>query len=276
MANLEDLYGDIVNKARRGRKLSEADLGQKVGLGEKQVKELIASKWKPDDATLRKVASELGLGGDRLVAIANNAYSPAPVDLERWGCAAMLPMPYEDMVVNVYLIWDKKTKKAVLFDTGTQFDPIHEVVKKHGLTVELLCLTHTHVDHVVAIEEVLKNFQPAVAGSANEPVGGARFVREGETLKCGNLTIKVHETDGHSAGGLTFVVSGFGGGLPDIAVAGDAIFAGSMGGPMVSYDNLHKNVKGKILTLKDDTVLMCGHGPMTTVGEEKRNNPFFP
>jgi glyoxylase-like metal-dependent hydrolase (beta-lactamase superfamily II) len=275
MAKLEDLYGDIVGKARRGQKLTESDLGRKVGLTEQQIKDLQSSKWKPDDATLRKVATALGLGGDRLVAIANDRYGPAPVDLARWG-AAQITSPFEDYFVHTYMVWDKKSSEAVLFDTGTQAEPIHDVIRRNNLTVKMLCLTHIHPDHVVVLPEIRKKYDPAVMASKAEPVDGAKFVREGDTLQCGSLSLNVLETDGHSPGGLTFVVTGFGGGLPALAVVGDAIFAGSMGGPMVSYERLHSNVKNKILKLAEDTVLMCGHGPLTTVGEEKRNNPFFP
>jgi glyoxylase-like metal-dependent hydrolase (beta-lactamase superfamily II) len=276
MAKLEDSFGDIINKARRGNKLAEADLGRKVGLTEQQVKDTQSYTLKPDDATIRKLAAALGLHGDRLIASAKETYSPAPVDLLRWGCAAMIPSPYDDIVVNTYLIWDKKSKEAVLFDTGTQAGPLHALIQQNGLTLKLLCLTHTHPDHVVVLPEIRQKYNPPVIASKAEPVEGARFVREGEAVWCGALSLKVLETDGHSPGGLTFVVTGFGVGLPAMAVAGDAIFAGSMGGPSVSYERLHSNVKNKILKLADNTVLMCGHGPLTTVGEEKRNNPFFP
>lgn len=274
MAKLEDLYGDIVGKARRGHKLTEADLGKKVGLTEQQIKDLQSSKWKPDDATLRKVASALGLGGDRLVAIANDGYCPAPLDLARWG-AAQITSPFEDYFVHTYMVWDRKTKEAVLFDTGTQAEPIYQVVGMNGLTVIMLCLTHTHPDHIVVLDEVRKKYDLPVYASKAEPVEGAKFVKEGDTLQCGSLNLRVLETDGHSPGGFTFVVSGTGG-ASDLAVVGDAIFAGSMGGPMISYERLHSNVKNKILKLADNTVLLPGHGPLTTVGEEKRNNPFFP
>jgi glyoxylase-like metal-dependent hydrolase (beta-lactamase superfamily II) len=275
MAKLEDLFGDIIGKARRGLKLTEAELGKKTGLSEQQVKDLQSSKWKPDDATLRTVATALGLAPDRLVAIANDAYSPAPVDLARWN-AAQITSPFEDYFVHTYLAWDPKTKEAVLFDTGTQAEPIHGLIQKHGLKVKLLCLTHTHGDHVAVLDEVRKKYNPPVIASKAEPVDGAKFVREGDLLSCGGLTLKVLETDGHSPGGFTFLISGFAGGLPDIAVVGDAIFAGSMGGPMISYERLHSNVKNKILKLSENTALLPGHGPLTTVGEEKRNNPFFP
>jgi hydroxyacylglutathione hydrolase len=276
MAKLEDSFGDIVNKARRGRKWTEAEVGKRAGLTEQQVQDIQGYKLTPDDGTIRKLAGVLGLDPDRLVASARESYSPTPIDLSRWNCAAQIPTTYEDMVVNTYLVWDKNSKEAVLFDTGADARPIEDVVAKRSLQIRLLCMTHTHVDHVAALDEVRKRYSPPVIASKAEPVDGARFAREGDVLRCGTLSIKVLETDGHSPGGFTFVVTGLGAGIPDMAVVGDAIFAGSMGGPMVSYERLHSNVKNKILTLKEDTVLMPGHGPLTTVGEERRNNPFFP
>lgn len=276
MAKLEDQFGDVVGKARRGLKLSEAELAKKTGLTEQQINDIQDYKLKPDDAVIKKLAAALNLHADRLVASAHETYSPKAVDLGRWGCIAQFPSPYSDMIVHTYLIWDKNSKEAVLFDSGTQAGPIENAIQQNGLKLAMLCLTHTHADHVVVLPEIRKKYNPPVMASKNEPVDGAKFVKEGETLKCAGLSLKVFETDGHSPGGLTFVVSGFGGGLPDVAVVGDAIFAGSMGGPMVSYERLRSNVKNKILTLKDDTVLLPGHGPLTTVGEEKKNNPFFP
>ncbi len=74
-------------------------------------------------------------------------------------------------------------------------------------------------------------------------------------------------------GGTTYVISGL---AAPVAVVGDALFAGSMGGGMISYDDALKNNREKIMTLPDETILCPGHGPMTTVAEEKRHNPFFP
>ena len=276
MSKLEDSFGDIVNKARRGLKLSEAELAKKAGLKEQQINDILAYTWKPDDATIVRLADVLGLHAKNLVASAHETYSPEPVDLRRWSCAAQIASPYNDIIVNTYLIWANQSREAILFDTGTQAGPIHELIRANGLTIRLLCLTHTHGDHVVVLPEIRKTYNPTIIASKAEPVEGAKFVREGDGLACGKLALKVLETDGHSPGGLTFVVSGFENGLPDFAVVGDAIFAGSMGGAMVSYERLHSNVKNKILRLPDTTVLMPGHGPLTTVGEEKRNNPFFP
>jgi len=84
--------------------------------------------------------------------------------------------------------------------------------------------------------------------------------------------VKSYTTSGHSVGGTTYLIEGL---ERPIAVVGDAMFAGSMGGGMVSFPDAWKNNREKILTLPDETILCPGHGPMTSVGEEKRNNPFF-
>src|SRR5438477_221430 len=88
----------------------------------------------------------------------------------------------------------------------------------------------------------------------------------------GLAQIDTRLTCGHSSGGMTYVVNGL---APPIAIVGDSIFAGSMGGGNVSYDDALRNNLKKILTLPDETIICPGHGPMTTVGEEKQHNPFF-
>ncbi len=91
-------------------------------------------------------------------------------------------------------------------------------------------------------------------------------------MRSANLDIETRLTWGHSPGGTTFVVNGL---AHPIAIVGDSLFAGSMGGGGVSYPDAVKNNREKILTLPNDTIICPGHGPMTTVGEEKEHNPFF-
>ncbi|HAW97391.1 MAG TPA: MBL fold metallo-hydrolase, partial [Opitutae bacterium] len=102
---------------------------------------------------------------------------------------------------------------------------------------------------------------------------GATPIREGFEHSIGGLSLTALHTHGHSVCGMTFLIKGL---ERMVAITGDAIFAGSMGGGMVSYEDALRNNREKIMTLPDDTVLCPGHGPMTTVGEEKAHNPFFP
>src|SRR5204863_4816822 len=102
----------------------------------------------------------------------------------------------------------------------------------------------------------------------DEAIAGAETFSAGHKFVAGTLQIETRQTSGHSRGGITYVVHG----LPKpLAVVGDAIFAGSMGGGMVSYQDALRNNREQILTLPDDTILGPGHGPLTTVGEEKRH-----
>src|ERR1017187_8405054 len=104
-------------------------------------------------------------------------------------------------------------------------------------------------------------------------MGGAEVFADGKVWTVGGVKIEARRTSGHARGGTTFVVRGLG---REVAVVGDALFAGSMGGGMVSYEEALRTNRESIFTLGDETIVAPGHGPLTTVGEEKLHNPFFP
>jgi glyoxylase-like metal-dependent hydrolase (beta-lactamase superfamily II) len=148
-----------------------------------------------------------------------------------------------------------------------------EAIAEHQLSVEAILLTHSHGDHVLELDRLKeKTGAPAWIGE-KEPLEGAETFAVGRTFRIGNLDVGTRSTWGHSAGGITYVVRGL---SRTIAVVGDAIFAGSMGGGAVSYDAAITTNRENILTLPEETVICPGHGPLTTVGEQKRVNPFFP
>lgn len=275
MAELEDALGDIVAKARRGRGMSEGDLAAVAGLTLKQIEEIESYELVPEDAVVWRLAEALDLKTPALVDIAHGNYSPEEPDLNGYAPLRVISSPFSTYLVNAYLLWDPDSRNAVLFDTGTDMQPIRETIDSEGLHLEVLALTHTHRDHVAIIDEVRSLFGPRVIASPNEPVPQAQLVADNESFTVGALGVVVRETDGHSPGGLTFIVSGPGV-QHRIAVVGDALFAGSAGGAAVSYDALHSGIREKILTLPDETLILPGHGPMTTVGQEKRHNPFAP
>jgi glyoxylase-like metal-dependent hydrolase (beta-lactamase superfamily II) len=133
-------------------------------------------------------------------------------------------------------------------------------------------LTHTHGDHIYDLDRLKeKTGAPAFVGE-REPIDGAEPFVHGRTWSVGSLKIDTRLTWGHSKGGITYIVTGL---AQPVAVVGDAVFAGSMGGGGVSYaDALSTNGK-EILSLPGNTIICPGHGPLTTVGEEKKHNPFF-
>jgi glyoxylase-like metal-dependent hydrolase (beta-lactamase superfamily II) len=141
-----------------------------------------------------------------------------------------------------------------------------------GLTIKLILLTHAHPDHVADLERLTQTTGAPIYLSSRENAIGAQAIEEGRTFTVGKLEIESRLTWGHSPGGMTFVVRGL---ARPVAIVGDSLFAGSMGGGNVSYGDAVRNNLEKILTLPNETILGPGHGPLTTVGEEKRHNPFF-
>src|SRR5207248_54602 len=143
----------------------------------------------------------------------------------------------------------------------------------HGLTIKLILLTHTHVDHIADLPRLKAVTGARVYVPRLEALEGADPFSEGRIFQAGRLEIESRQTSGHSVGGMTYVVSGL---ATLVAVVGDALFAGSMGGGAVSYTDALRNNRNKILALPNETILCPGHGPLTTAGEEKLHNPFFP
>jgi len=255
---LEDNFADIVAKAQRGLRLSPADLPPLRSPGN-------------DDATIRKLAAVLHLGPVALIASARNLWRPhdqPPLD----GLAAF-NTPFGDMTVNAYVVFDPGTRRAAAFDTGADADPMLQYIREQKLKLELILLTHIHTDHVYELDRLQQATGAKPWVSDREPLSGAEPFADGKEFALGGLKISTRRTSGHARGGTTFVVTGL---AERLAVVGDALFAGSMGGGLVDYDEALRTNRAAIFTLPEDTIICPGHGPLTTVGEEKLHNPFFP
>ncbi len=266
---LEDNFEDVLGKALRGTGMPDGVLEFLTGVSEETIAKLKDGEF--DEESLRKVASPLGLDADTLVERAREAWVPAPVEVEG---LRQYNTVFDDMTVNNYLVWDPASKEAALFDTGTDASGAIGLVDELGLTLKQLFLTHTHLDHIadrVAVEShnpELKTFVNAL-----EPAGGATRFQPGDAFSVGTLRVSTRLTKGHSPGGTTYVINGL---SCPVAIVGDALFAQSMGGGMISYQDALATNRAELFSLQDDTVICPGHGPMTTVGEEKAHNPFYP
>jgi glyoxylase-like metal-dependent hydrolase (beta-lactamase superfamily II) len=265
---LEDNVGDIIGKAQRGLGMSESELAQKVGISAAQIRKLRDGKI--DDDALQKIAPVLRLDPNALVDLAAGKWQPDK--LQNFDGLAQFTSDYSGMAVNSYLVWDLESKHAAAFDTGADCRDMLRLATRENLTIEMILLTHAHSDHVADLPRLREETGAHVFAPARELVPGAEAVEEGKHFRLGKIDIDTRLTSGHSPGGITYVVNGL---ARPIAVVGDSLFAGSMGGGNVSYEDALRNNLEKILTLPDETIVCPGHGPITSVGQEKKHNPFF-
>jgi hydroxyacylglutathione hydrolase len=192
---------------------------------------------------------------------------------------------------NSYLVEDEDSRDAVIIDSNLEPDLIVELAKSRGSNIKAIILTHTDLDHIAGLHELREAFGDvpvAVHDSERHVVAEGRplrrefgplatkidrvvALRESETFKAGSLEFEVLHTPGHSPGGVTLKIDGY-------LFTGDALFAGSIGrSDFANSDGpgLIEGIKAKLLTQPDDMIVYSGHGPATTVGRERRMNPFL-
>lgn len=264
---LEDNFTDIIGKAQRGLQLSDETLAERAGVSLEALQQLQSGQF--DRETSDKIAPCLELDAAALADLAEEKWQPNDAAVEG---LAQFATTFGDMTVNAYLVWDPTTKMAVAFDTGANCEAMLERSRRAGLSIELILLTHAHPDHIADLARLATVTGAPIHLSELEQAPGAQPVPQGEICSVAGLTIESFLTSGHSPGGMTYFVRGLD---QPVAIVGDSLFAGSMGGGNVSYGDAIRNNLEKILTLPNDTILCPGHGPLTTVAEEKEHNPFF-
>lgn len=267
---LEDNFNDIIAKAQRGLGIDDAELARRARVETAAVASLKAGRF--DETVARRIASHLRLNRDALVQLALKKWYPT-VPVFPTGFA-IFNTPYEDMTVNSYIVWDDRSRHAAVFDTGGTCEPMLEFLKEKRLSVRYIFITHTHEDHIADLPRLVAETKGEIWASEREPVAlpGAKTFIEGAFFHLGPHAIKTLSTWGHSPGGTTYLITGM---SWPLAVVGDSMFSCSMGGGNVSFADAYENNLKKIMSLPNDTVLACGHGPLTTVSQERRNNPFF-
>jgi len=266
---LEDNFTDVLGKAQRGHKLSDAALAERAGITPAELAAIHGGEVR--EHALRAVAPVLGLGRNSLLAMARREWYPQPPLFKRGF--AMFNSAFEDMTVNSYLVWDVRTRLAAAFDTGADAQPMIDTVAAESLTLRYIFLSHTHDDHIADLDRLAAT-GAEIWASELEPLDrpGAKTFQENAHFHFGEIAIKTLFTWGHSPGQTTYYITGL---SWPLAIVGDSLFASSMGGGLVSYDAQLRNNQQKIMKLPADTVLACGHGPLTTLRQEKLHNPFF-
>tara|TARA_A100001015_G_C14983149_1_gene710357 strand:+ start:393 stop:1214 length:822 start_codon:yes stop_codon:yes gene_type:complete len=266
---LEDFHQDILSKAMRGLSIGKNEMANRLNVHKSAIDSVLQGAL--DEELIRGMANELKIDGEKLVQSSKKEWMPPLVQLEG---LKQFNLPFGQMLVNTFLIWCMETRFAWVFDTGPDAEPIIEFIRKENLSVSSIFLTHTHLDHISCLKELISNIEnPEVLVHESEPLESATFIREGFEARIGKLSLRSLHTHGHSSGGMTYAIDGLN---KPIAIVGDALFAGSMGGGMISYQDALRTNREKIMTLSDETILCPGHGPMTTIAEEKKFNPFFP
>jgi len=272
--NLEDHIGDIIRKACEMSNVSAASAAAAADVSGAEFSELEASGQTAKKINFVALGKAIGLDPQKLEGIADG-WLPSPKDLSVWRELRVITTRTDQFSVNCFLAWDEVTRDAALFDTGLDAKPILECVAAEQLSLHHIFITHSHYDHVEALPELRKAF-PKVrlhSGSKNAPVDQRNKVAE--IIHLGGLRVTYRETPGHAEDGVTYLVGNWQDDAPHVAIVGDTIFAGSMGGGNGAWELALKKVREQILTLPPATLICPGHGPLTTVGEEKAHNPFF-
>lgn len=194
---------------------------------------------------------------------------------------------------NCYIVASELNKRGIIIDPGAEANTIISTIKELGLSIELVIATHTHHDHIGALKAVKdatgasfslheaeaeqaqqitsRILNSAMSGSLNQQIKPENLLSDGDTIDLDDLHFTVKHTPGHSRGGISLVGHG-------VVFSGDTLFNFSIGRtdfPGCSHAQLIDSIQSKLMTLPDDTIVYPGHGPQTTIGTERRMNPFL-
>jgi glyoxylase-like metal-dependent hydrolase (beta-lactamase superfamily II) len=191
---------------------------------------------------------------------------------------------------NCYIVWDDSVKQGVIIDPGDDAEDILKAVRRLSIKIKYILATHGHFDHVGAVAPLkrklnveflahkedfffIKDGENAAKRwgvNIEQPPTPDRFIDDGDKITIGSFDLEVIHTPGHSPGGISFLYD-------RMLFGGDTLFQGSIGRTDFrkgSFRDLSKSIKTRLYTLPDDTIVYTGHGPITTIGDEKRYNAF--
>ncbi len=272
--NLEDHPGDIIGKARAMSGVSAAAAAGAAGVSVTELSALEATGQIGQRPDFTALANLIGLNPAKLEGVASG-WLPAEKDLSGWRELRQISTTEGGNTVHCYLIWDEVTRDAALFDTGWDAAPVFKLVEENQLQLKHLFITHTHEDHVAGLQSIRERFPKIHLHTDAKGAPPQYRNRRNDFIMLGSLRITNRETPGHAEDGVTYIIGNWPDDAPHVAIVGDAIFAGSIGRGNQSWELARQKVREQIFTLPAETLICPGHGPLTTVAEEKQNNPFF-
>ncbi|HEY6292604.1 MAG TPA: MBL fold metallo-hydrolase [Terriglobia bacterium] len=203
-------------------------------------------------------------------------------------------VPVGMLQCNCYILGDEATGEAMVIDPGDDIDRVQQVLERHRLAPKYIVATHAHIDHVGGIEKLARATGAAVMMHQEDlplyqnlatqaawlgvrspgTIEVDQFLREGDRLRWGGRSVEVLHTPGHSPGSLSLYLPGD----EQRVFSGDTLFQSSIGRTDLwggSYAEILRSIEGKLLVLPDLIPVFPGHGPSTTIGEERQFNPFL-
>lgn len=271
---LEDTFGDVLRKAMRGVGIDTAGLARTSGVSAQAISQWLKDEGSANDEEARAVAGVLKLDGAKLADTAAARWHP-PV-IER---ADVRRHPQDPHPSNGYVFFLDDGRRAALVDPAGIPANLLRVLRDGDYHLQYILITHKHPDHCDAtapVAQAFPNAQIVMHGLDVQAIGSlagkAVLLRDGESLPFGETaTIRMLHTPGHTDGSSCYIFQG-------ALFSGDTLFAASVGGAYgdaSTYDDILNSVRTKLFKLPDDTAVMPGHGPPTTIGLEKQHNPFF-
>ena len=278
---LEDEFCDIVKKARKGTGRTIAGAADTAQLRKEEWERLEQGTRAPSEHEVQAMAQTLALKGEALTAVSIGGWVPQPSP--EWVSSLVVTVlgdigGYE---VKGYVLIDPQTKQAVFIDTAYNAEAMMAVLEERHATLTGVCLTHGHMDHAGGLDRIVAEWPvPVYLGEGDFPLlpwkppqASVVVPKDAQVLAVGDLMVECLATPGHTPGGICYRVQAQGQAL---CFVGDTLFAGSVGGsnPLSLYTDHLASVRRRVLQMDPDTVLLPGHGPPTTVNEERLMNPF--
>jgi len=267
---LEDTFADIIGKARFGHDLSLSEVAQHTKITPSYLKQLEEGLSLPTLSDISALASCLGLHAEKLSVIAEGGWEPHVADME---CLKTIRGHIGTYPVNGYLAIDHGS--AVLFDTAVAPEQVLYTLEHAGVHLVAIFITHAHADHIGGVEKIREATKAPIYLHTQERRGqDICAIASLEAIEIDGFHVRPLMTPGHTPGGTSFLLE-----IASHAMVfcGDALFAGSIGRAYMpaSYATLRASVHDVLLSLPGETLLFPGHGPATTVCEERLHNPFF-